>query len=322
MLDSSMIAAEAESWLTLGIIICSAYNKNMRQFIANNKSKILHIVRSLYPDARSVCHVDRGYDNYIVIVDNCHVLRFPRSEAVWKRGELERFVLSQLKLPNVQKIVRVCDDPPYLELTFLQGEHMSEEEFRQLPIQKQKDLGSQIAEFAYRLHCSVNVEEFAAKYAKLTPQDRGGETYDEYLQRVLGDFTLPTPAQDKIAKSYLKAWQDIRPSKPVVVHDDLHIQNLLLCDGKIAGVIDFGAVCIGTAEQELRQVYRLSSAALDSAVKTYNSLAHTKLNIKTARIWAITQELAAYSRELQSKTKTPAFQRSCEHLALWFPEAF
>jgi aminoglycoside phosphotransferase (APT) family kinase protein len=107
------------------------------------------------------------------------------------------------------------------------------------------------------------------------------------------------------------------------VHDDLHIHNLLFQDNVLSGVVDFGAICIGTAEQEMRQVYRLSEAALIAAIKTYNSLAHTELNSETCKIWATTQELATYARELKvNRTDHAAFKRANEHLALWFPGVF
>jgi hypothetical protein len=73
----------------------------------------------------------------------------------------------------------------------------------------------------------------------------------------------------------------------------------------------------------MRQVYRLSETSLTAAVKTYNDLAHTELNPETSRIWAITQELATYARELiAGRMDHPAFKCAEEHLALWFPGVF
>jgi aminoglycoside phosphotransferase (APT) family kinase protein len=290
--------------------------------IATNKTEIMRITNTLYPEAQSVRHIEHGSENHIVVIDDRYVVRFPRTEEVWKRTKLEQFVLSNLNVPVTPKTIQYSNSPAYLVQTFLPGEHLSEEEFRQLPIATQQSIGSQIAEFAYSLHSALDVDEFRDEYAKLIAQNSDG-SYGDHLREMLHDYTFPTEAQDEIAKQYFKAWSTIRPSKSVVVHDDLHIHNLLIRGGQLSGVVDFGAICIGTAEQELRQVYRLSDEALISAVKTYNLLAHTDLDIEVARIWATTQELATYARGLQANhTSSAAFERAHDHLVLWFPGVF
>jgi aminoglycoside phosphotransferase (APT) family kinase protein len=287
-----------------------------------NHTEITRIIHTLYPGAQAVRHIEHGYENYIVIVDDRYVVRFPRNEAVWSRAMLEQFVLSKLNLPIVPKVIRYSDNPPYLVQTFLPGEHISETAFRQLPVAVQRSIGSQIAEFAYALHSAISVDTFSAEQAKLMPREGEG-SYRDYLQKTLQAYTFPTEAQDKVARRYYAAWEGIKPSKPVVVHDDLHAHNLLFDEERLSGVVDFGAISIGTAEQELRQVYRLSDEALASAVKTYNALARTDLDIEASRIWAATQELAAYAREIQAgQTAGAAFKRAGQHLALWFPGVF
>lgn len=286
-------------------------------------TEIKHIISAFYPEAQDIRHIEHGYENYIVVVDNRYVIRFPRNRTVWNRTKLERFVLSKLDLPVVPKIVHYNESPPYIVQTFLPGSHISEKEFRQLPAATQRILGSQIAEFAYKMHAALDVEKFKEQYEKLNLEEDSGGPYGDYLQKTLQDYTFPTDAQDKIAKQYFAAWKSIKPSKPVVVHDDLHIHNLLINKGHLSGVVDFGAVCIGTAEQELRQVYRLSDEALTSAIKTYNSLAHTEVDIETARTWATTQELATYADELQAgRTTSEKYKRARDHLILWFPGVF
>jgi aminoglycoside 2''-phosphotransferase len=293
------------------------------RFIGNDHPEIMRVISKQYPNAQSVRHIKHGYENHIVIVDDKYVVRFPRSQEIWQRVKLERFVLSRLKSPLVPKIIEFSDAPPYLVQTFLPGRHISESEFRKLPLAVQQNIGSQIAEFAYSLHSSIGVNKFSAERDKLIPQDNSNGSYDDHLKEMLHDFTFPTATQDELAKRYFLAWRSISPSKPLVSHDDLHIHNLLFQDNKLSGVVDFGAICVGTAEQEMRQVYRLSEAALTAAVKTYNNLAHTKLDPETSRIWATTQELSTYARELAARrTDHAAFKLASEHLALWFPGVF
>lgn len=293
------------------------------QFIGNDRAEIMRIIGRKYPNASNMRHIEHGYENHIVIVDDKYVVRFPRSEEIWQRVKLEWFVLSQLKSPLVPKIAEFSDAPSYLVQTFLPGKHITESEFRKLPLVVQRNIGSQIAEFAYSLHSSIGVKEFSAELDRLIPQDNGGGSYEDHLTEMLHGFTFPTAAQDAVAKRYFAAWRSISPSRSVVVHDDLHIHNLLFMDNSLSGVVDFGAICVGTAEQEMRQVYRLSDIALEAAVETYNNLAHAELDPETSRIWATTQELATYARELRAgRTNHAAFEPAGEHLALWFPGIF
>eukprot|EP00826_Nyctotherus_ovalis_P018031 TRINITY_DN15359_c0_g1_i4.p1 TRINITY_DN15359_c0_g1~~TRINITY_DN15359_c0_g1_i4.p1 ORF type:complete len:281 (+),score=53.36 TRINITY_DN15359_c0_g1_i4:74-916(+) len=47
----------------------------------------------------------------------------------------------------------------------------------------------------------------------------------------------------------------LNAKESVLIHDDLHNQNILVRDGKLAGVIDFGIGWAGTREQELGRFY-------------------------------------------------------------------
>lgn len=288
-----------------------------------SKTTVTRVINSLYPDAHNVRHIEHGYGNHVVIVDNRYVVRFPRNKAAWEGSRLERFILSKLDFDVVPKLVHYNESPPYLVQTYLPGDNINGDQFRLLPISTQQNIGEQIAIFAHSLHSALDVDEFRHEYSKLIPDGDNNSTYHDYLKEMLTEYTFPTGEQDKIAKQYFKAWLDIRPSKPVVIHDDLHIHNLLIQNGQLSGVVDFETARVGTAEQEMRQLYRLSDTALLSAIKTYNSLAHVKLEIEAAKTWAISQELATYARELRADKKlSPAFIRAARHLRLWFPEIF
>jgi hypothetical protein len=130
------------------------------QFIGNDQPAIMRVISKQYPNARNVHHIKHGYENHIVIIDDKYVVRFPRSQEIWQRVKLERFVLSRLKSSLVPKIIEFSNVPPYLVQTFLPGGHISEREFRKLPLAVQQNIGSQIAEFAYNLHSSIDVKEY------------------------------------------------------------------------------------------------------------------------------------------------------------------
>lgn len=290
-------------------------------FIANNKAQVERIVYNLFPQMHEFKFDEQGYENLVVLIDQKFVARFPKNDEIWRRGRLEHYLLGQLNTTLAQKVVKVNDNPPYTILNYLQGQMMSEEDFRALPEDRQTRLAQQIAEFAYYLHGNLDVDDFVQKYHELSIGYHEGASYGQYLQEVLGDKKMPTTEQDGIAKKYLAGWKAIRPSKKVVVHDDLHCQNLLFKNGELSGVIDFEAACVGSPEQDLRQLYRVSDAALQAAILKYNSLSGGQLDIEASRVWAVTQELAAYSRQLNAP-EAPDFERAALHLKRWFPDVF
>jgi hypothetical protein len=96
---------------------------------------------------------------------------------------------------------------------------------------------------------------------------------------------------------------------------------MLFENQKLIGILDFGDTNIGTPEQELRQLYRINEIVLVAAVKMYEHLSGYTLNLEASKIWAITQELAAYSGRLLSNNKNhPSFFRSARNLNKWLPQ--
>ena len=113
---------------------------------------------------------------------------------------------------------------------------------------------------------------------------------------------------------------DVTPT--VVVHDDLHTENMMFNDDDIlTGVLDFGDTNVGTPEQELRQLYRISEDIMLTAVQEYQRLSGRYLNVEAIKIWSIMKELADYSGKLAAKDMGHrAFKRASRNLNIWIPE--
>lgn len=284
------------------------------KYLGNDIESALEIVRSLYGTKSPIRAVNEGCENLIVIVNDTYTVRFPRTEEVWQQGTAERYILEKLStIPGmpVPKLITTSNDPAYLVLEYLTGNQLDIAEARSLPGHTLQKIGKEMAEFAYKFHTSIPADE--ARPFLTAPT----WSYDDYLKRVLIDRQDPNPKIDLLAKQYYQKWMDKKHNKQLVVHDDLHTGNLLFDSGyNLTGVLDFGAVCIGTAEQELRQAYRLGDDALESAASTYESLSGRPFDRKTAKLWTVTQELGAYCRE----DSGVAHERAAENLRFWFPE--
>lgn len=282
-------------------------------------------LKDMYPEAKRISLVEHGYDNIVGLVDELYAVRFPRNASAYKRSQYEKAVLNSLKELQGVTIPRVLGEkinPPCMITSFVPGAHISASAVNNLPHELQEAFGRSVAEFAYRLHSTLSVEEAKKLRKELELDKLEEEPWAIYLQKTLIKTTLPTPQQDNLAKRYFDLWKQYDANDGlVVVHDDLHTENMLFENGYLVGVLDFGDTNIGTPEQELRLLYRINEVVVNAAVDSYSQLAGIRLDVEAIKTWAITQELAAYSERLMTaNTKHPAFARACRNLNMWLPD--
>lgn len=291
--------------------------KITNRYLGNQIDEALTLARDIYGEKALINVNNDGYENLILIIDEKEVMRFPRSEEIWQRSELERHILKKMTYQNIEKVprlIKINDDPAYVIASYLRGRQLKMIEARELPDSTQRKIGRQIAEFAYQFHQLFQPSDIKP-LIKYSPDG----SYEDYLKRVLQDRKDPNPKIDKLAKEYYQKWLDREVVSEIVVHDDLHTGNLLFDeDYNLTGVLDFGAVCIGSPEQDLRQTFRLGQTAFTLAIETYEKLSGKRLNIETAKTWTITQELAAYCRS----DSGVSHDRAKRNLEYWFPGLF
>ena|GEM_PF-140582 len=291
-----------------------------------NAGVVEAFVRNLEPDAPHIMVLEHSYHNVIVIVDDARVYRFPRNYNAAVRQQFETEVLRKLRgkttLP-IPEVVAVRDDPSYTILSFLSGQH---EVLDVLPKTAITDISEQFARFIFELSQALPVAETEALRSKCGLADgRNDEPWLAYIERALAQASFTDkPWLEELAHEYAAKWQimQARNKLPLqTVHDDLHNENILFEHGKLAGVLDFGLTNIGTAAQEMRQLYRLDTRLLQAAIDAYARLSGQQVQLEDVKIWAITAELASYCHHLAlDETSHPSFVRTRNNLRTWLPE--
>jgi aminoglycoside 2''-phosphotransferase len=288
-----------------------------------NLDRAKGIVGQLFPRATSVVVVDRGYDNLVIIIDGLYAVRFPRNENAYLRSQYEKLVLEQLgdfQAVTIPKVIGSHAEPPYLMTSFVSGVHLTSQEIDDFPPTLQQQLGEDVAQFAYHMHTAFSVEEALEMRRRLKLDELTEEPWDMHMRKTLSDYTFPTAVQDAVAKEYYDKWRKLT-GPLVVVHDDLHTDNMLFEDNRLHGILDFGDTNIGIPEQELRQLYRINAAVMQAAADSYSRLSGKTMDVEATKIWAIAQELAVYSGHLSTnQTEHHAFARACRNLNRWLPE--
>jgi aminoglycoside phosphotransferase (APT) family kinase protein len=289
------------------------------EFADINKAK--EIVKNLYPEAKNITFVEHGYDNLIALVDEKYAVRFPRNENAYLRSLHEKEILSRLGTMGVSRVPRLLgnnDNPPYLITNFVHGSHLRPSDIRELPQDQQKRFAEEIAEFAYAFHTMFTLDEARVFRTKFRLDELSEEPWDLYLKKKVSDSNFPTEIQNRLAHECYEKWVNIKQSGLVIVHDDLHTENLMFENNELVGILDFGDTNIGTPEQDLRQLYRISDFILESAIKKYDELSGLSLNIEAAKLWCIMQELAVYSST--DNFAHHSYARAAKNLNRWLPE--
>lgn len=284
------------------------------------------ITHSLYPDAQNITMIEHSADNIVALVDASWAVRFPRNKNAYLRSLYEKHILEQLentKTISIPRILGKYADPPYLITSFLPGHHISAADVRTFSQAEQLDFAKQVAQFAYTMHTAFTLDEELPLRKELGLDElEEEEPWPIYFKRTVHDGHFLTTAQAMIAKRYYAEWVklcDVAPT--VVVHDDLHTQNMMFKNNCLIGILDFGDTNVGTPEQDLRQLYRVNEEVMLAAVREYQLLSGQQLNVDGLKAWSIMKELADYSKALAVKNiGHHSFKRACRNLNMWLNE--
>lgn len=294
------------------------------EWVCVDKTHALKIIKRLYPSSQSIRFIEHGYDNLVGLVDQSYVVRFLRSEEGWQRSQYEKQILDALagvRSVQIPKILDDSKDPAYTIMSFLHGEHLAPAVVRAFSEEDQKRFAEDVATFAFEMHSLLSVEEAKVHREQLNLDNLKEKPWKTHLEEYLLNYTFPNHEQDRFAKEVYKKWEEARSQhKTVVVHDDLHNENMLFDGTKLTGVLDFGDTNIGTPEQEFRQLYRINENVVLAATNKYSQLSGIELNTELIKIWAIAHEASTFAEHLAlGSVSHPSFSRAAKNLSTWHP---
>lgn len=178
----------------------------------------------------SLLEIDDGWDYKVLVVDDTWVVRWPRHRLAVEEIEKEVELLPALAplLPvEVPQFEYVSRDPWLVSYRFIKGEPLVAED------------PDGVEAFLAALH-AVDIDEIPA------PRPDWLETYRE----LAGEFrrlVLPLLDADERGRgeALLAEVETLTGFHPALTHSDLGPTHLLVRDGKLAGVIDWGDARIG-----------------------------------------------------------------------------
>jgi len=178
----------------------------------------------------ALVEIDSGYDFRVVVADDAWVFRLPRRPGVVPALEAEIAVLPLLaeRLPvEVPRFEVVSREPPFVAYPLLRGTPLRDED------------GEGVRAFLEALH-AVAVDDLPVPRPDWVAAYR--EQCAEFTRIVLPHLSA---AERRDAQGLFAEVETLVGFGPSLVHGDLGPEHLLVRDGRLAAVIDWGDMRVG-----------------------------------------------------------------------------
>lgn len=245
-----------------------------------------------------------GHDNRTFHLGDTMSVRLPSDECYAFQSEKEQFWLPRflahlpLEIPHIIKSGNISDTFPYpwSVCSWIEGETVNRSTVSDM-VQLAKDLANFLVTFE-SLDCRNG--PVAGKHNFF----RGGDlsVYDKETKDVLSN--LPEDFDEQIIKEIWKIALESKWSKePVWVHGDITPTNMLVKNGKLTAIIDFGILGIGDPACDLAMYWTYFEGDSKSIFKQAMNLDEDTWN--RARGWVLWKSLLTFD-EYINKDKVKA----------------
>lgn len=244
------------------------------------------LLKDQHPDlAHLPIHlVDQGWDNAMFRLGDQLAVRLPRRKIAASLIEHEQTWLPQLAdhlpipIPVPYRLGKPTPDYPWRwsVLPWLAG----------LPADQAEPQANQAKPFALflrSLHAPAP-DDAPRNPMRGVPLLQRAASVAERMQRLEINTNWITPAIKEIWHQALNAPMDVPPTW---LHGDLHARNVLVENGAIIGIIDWGDITSGDRATDLASIWMLfaDQAARQDAIATYATISEATL--QRAKGWAV-----------------------------------
>jgi aminoglycoside 2''-phosphotransferase len=207
--------------------------------------------------ARHAVGLGESWFSYAYLVDNAWIFRFPRTKDAEHAYTKERLLLPLLAptvdvaVPKIEYAAPLPDGRTFLAHRVIQGEALTRTSVMGVSHSALDDVARQVALFLRAVHC-VPLED--ARAIGADEEELAGE-YEEYRERARQELypQLPAGAQAACSRLFATFLEDAENFHftPVLQHADLWGRHILLDDKpSVAGIIDYGCICLGDPDYD------------------------------------------------------------------------
>lgn len=229
-------------------------------------SKVLiNYIKNTYPELREkeFAVSDYGWANYILIVDNRLIFRFPRDEESKRQLVLEQKFLPELNcnlyglIPNFIYSSKKDDEFTYVGYELIPGKPLVTEEFTKLEENEVEKLAENLAEVLTSIHTFNFERHFKAPVSS----EEIKEHWRSFLTEI-EEYVFPLLTQNEkvwtnnLFNRFLSEEENFAFT-PSLIHGDLGTDHIIYNfeEKRFSGIIDFGDIQIGDPAYDFVGIY-------------------------------------------------------------------
>lgn len=247
------------------------------------------LLREQHPDLAELelRDVEGGWDNQQWRLGPDLAVRLPRTERApeLSRGEQKWLPVLAERLPLLTPVpVRIGEPSALFEHTWTITRWVEGEPSDRAPI-THPDAAETLADFLAALHQEAPADAPVSPTRGI-PLAEMRDGFDQGLEFIEGDANTG-PAREIWEKALAApAWD----GAPIWLHGDLHAANVIVRDGTLAGVIDFGDLCSGDPATDLSAAWLLLPEGTANRFFEAYAVAD-EATVARARGWAVLRAL-------------------------------
>lgn len=247
------------------------------------KNKRLDEIQKLLPDFKIDNYklLNTGANSEAFIINNEFIFRFPLKKTVFEDYKIEKRVLEILELyiksTKIPKI-EIFDNG---EISFSKHRIIEGTDFykSKVDLSSKRKIAKQLAKFYVELH-SIDTSNFDF----LRDRKFHLEEYDvsdkvNELKEILGDDFIEENISKKMDYLY-ETHSYFDKMDKVLCHGDIHEENIIINDGNLSGIIDFGNAFIGNINVDFSSLLEYDTDFGLSVIKEYEKSIKQNLNRK------------------------------------------
>jgi aminoglycoside phosphotransferase (APT) family kinase protein len=253
--------------------------------LAIDEALVRSLLREQHPDLAGLelRAVEGGWDNRMWRLGEDLAVRMPRTPRAPSLLEKEHRWMPELapRLPLPVSVPVRTGEPSerfprnWTVTTWVHGEPAD-----RTPIANGPDAAAALASFLTALHWDAPADAPAVEHRGV-PLDRVADDVERHFEAMPDDEAAPLQA---IWDDALAAPEWDRPA--VWLHGDLHPANVVVEDGTLAGIVDFGELCAGDPATDLAAAWvLLPEGAARQCIEAYPL--SDAATVRRARGWAL-----------------------------------